>query len=200
MPQLDPFALNEAPRPRLCDRPGCVASGEFRAPKSRSTLNDFYWFCADHIRDYNKAWNYCAGMTAAEIEAEIRQDTVWRRPTWPLGGFGGPRRWQDLRGARVHDGFAGFEADDPAAAEAEEDGDVLRPRPGTAEARAMTLMQLQSPLTLTQLKARYKELVKQLHPDANGGDKLAEERLKDINEAYSTLKKAVRPNGLGGHP
>ncbi|MGE4220941.1 MAG: J domain-containing protein [Alphaproteobacteria bacterium] len=198
MPRFDPFALNEAPRARPCDRPGCPETGEFRAPKSRDSLNEFFWFCTDHIRDYNKAWNYCAGMSAAQIEAEIRQDTVWRRPTWPLGNFGRPGRWQDIRHARFHDGFAEFDLDEPL--EGEEDGDAVRPRPGTPEARAMKLMQLESPLTLTQLKARYKELVKQLHPDANGGDKLAEERLKDINEAYSTLKKAVRPNGLGGHP
>ncbi len=55
----------------------------------------------------------------------------------------------------------------------------------------MDIMDLNAPLTLTGLKARYKELVKQHHPDANGGDKLAEERLKEINEAYSTLKKAL---------
>ncbi|MFO1060844.1 MAG: DnaJ domain-containing protein, partial [Dongiaceae bacterium] len=38
---------------------------------------------------------------------------------------------------------------------------------------------------------RYKSLVKRLHPDANGGDKAAEERLKHINLAYSTLKNST---------
>ena len=95
-PRFDPFALNEAPRVRHCDHPGCVAAGEFRAPKSRSTLDEFFWFCTDHVRDYNKSWNYCAGMSAAEIEAEIRRDTVWRRPTWPLGG-GTAARWRFRR-------------------------------------------------------------------------------------------------------
>jgi curved DNA-binding protein CbpA len=55
----------------------------------------------------------------------------------------------------------------------------------------MDIMDLDAPLNLTGLKTRYKELVKLHHPDANGGDKLAEERLKEINEAYSTLKKAL---------
>ena len=63
--------------------------------------------------------------------------------------------------------------------------------PSSPEARAMDIMDLDAPLTLTGLKARYKELVKLHHPDANGGDKLAEERLKEINEANSTLKKAL---------
>ena len=52
-------------------------------------------------------------------------------------------------------------------------------------------MDFEPPLNLTSLKARYKELVKLNHPDANGGDKMAEERLKDINEAYATLKKLL---------
>ena len=38
------------------------------------------------------------------------------------------------------------------------------------------------------LKARYKVLVKLHHPDAHGGDKAAEEKLKIINQAYATLK------------
>ena len=39
-----------------------------------------------------------------------------------------------------------------------------------------------------RLKARYIALVKEHHPDAHGGDKVAEEKLKIINQAYATLK------------
>ena len=42
---------------------------------------------------------------------------------------------------------------------------------------------------------RYIELVKRLHPDANGGDKTAEDRLKLVNQAYTTLKTGVGPPG-----
>ena len=59
------------------------------------------------------------------------------------------------------------------------------------ELHAMRTMALKPPLTLTRLKARYKELVKELHPDANGGDRAAEDRLKEINEAYATLKQRL---------
>ena len=38
------------------------------------------------------------------------------------------------------------------------------------------------------LKARYKELAKRHHPDANGGDKASEERLKLINLAYAAIR------------
>ena len=67
-------------------------TGEFRAPRSRASLDLFYWFCLEHVRVYNSAWNYYAGMSAHEIEREIRNDTVWLRtlPSTPRGTA--PRR------------------------------------------------------------------------------------------------------------
>ena len=73
----------------LCDHPNCTAPANHRAPKARSQLTDYYWFCLDHIREYNRSWNYCAGLTDTQVETEIRNDTVWRRPSWPLGGQDG---------------------------------------------------------------------------------------------------------------
>ena len=69
---------------RHCEHPGCEMPGEHRAPKDRS-LSDYWWFCLDHVRDYNRAWNYYAGMSEPEIELHLRNDTCWQRPTWPLG-------------------------------------------------------------------------------------------------------------------
>ena len=73
------------PALQRCEHAGCQAEGLYRAPKSRERMNDYYWFCLDHVRDYNRAWDYYAGMTPVEIEAIVRRDTVWERPTWPLG-------------------------------------------------------------------------------------------------------------------
>ena len=178
---------------RLCDRPDCGEPGHYRAPKGRDRLEDFHWFCIDHVREYNKAWNYYANMSMDEVEAETRSDTTWQRPTWPLGARAGghPRH---ARGAPpIHDGFDYFGGGSEGAAQARRNGHARAAgfHPSSPEARAMELMALEAPLNLTGLKARYKELVKLHHPDANGGDKLAEERLKEIIEANSTLKKAL---------
>ena len=91
----------------MCEWPGCTAEGEHRAPQARDRLDQYRWFCLDHVREYNRNWDYYRGMTQTEIEADLRRDTVWQRPTWPLGG-GRQRRpnW------RIHDGF-GFFTDDP---------------------------------------------------------------------------------------
>jgi hypothetical protein len=171
--------------PRLCDHPGCTAGGDHRAPRSRDRLDAFFWFCLDHVRAYNAQWNYYAGMSAAEIEAEIRNDTVWQRPTWPMSSRIGIHI-----GARLRDfGLFGF---------TEEDGEVReRPRKGppTEQEQALAVFDLTPPFTRDGLKARYKALVKLHHPDAHGGDRAAEERLKVINQAYSTLKTSYFPSG-----
>src|SRR5665213_174971 len=165
---------------RHCEHPGCGASGEDRAPRSRADLQQYYWFCLDHVRTYNAAWNYYAGMSADEIEREIRRDTVWQRPSWPLGARVGFRY-----NARLGDhGMFGFDEEGERVAGAKHQ----QHHPTTPEGQALAVFDLQLPVTLPGLKARYKELVKLNHPDAHGGDKDAEERLKIINQAYSMLK------------
>ena len=178
---------------RHCDQPDCSEPGYYRAPKGRDRLDEYYWFCLDHVREYNRAWNYYAGMSVDEVEADTRRDTTWQRPTWPLGARGGGRPHHARGTTSIHDGFGYFTGDDEGEARQRHNGHARAAgfHPSSPEARAMEIMELDAPLTLTGLKARYKELVKLHHPDANGGDKLAEERLKDINEANSTLKKAL---------
>lgn len=179
---------NRAPV-RSCDQPGCGGPGEFRAPKSRDRLDEFHWFCIDHVREYNKAWNYYAGMSQQEVEHETRCDTTWRRPSWPLGARSGGVRGLAGRVADLIDGFGLFGGARRPAPGGTPNGHLTGIHPTSPEARALAIFDLEAPLNLTRLKARYKELVKRHHPDANGGDKLAEERLKDINQAYATLKK-----------
>ena len=185
---LDPVFVPEPETPaRSCDHPGCAAGGEFRAPKSRLDLRDYYWFCLDHVRAYNTAWNYYAGMSDREIEAEIRRDTVWQRPSWRLGDRHGPgyaERIRDYFG--MLSGSAGGSSD-RRRGNGDRAPDAER-RALSAREQALSVFEIEPPFTQTSLKARYKTLVKLHHPDAHGGDKAAEEKLKVINQAYATLK------------
>jgi hypothetical protein len=171
----------EAPG-RSCDVPGCGAAGEYRAPKSRRRLRDYWWFCLEHVRTYNAAWDFYKGMTPAQIEAELRADSAWQRPTWPLGHLG----------ARVDEGRQGdllyifhtWRCGAPS-----EDRRHRKRREAPPDMREpLATLGLGWPLTLSELKSRYKQLAKQHHPDANNGSLEAEERLKVINLAYATLR------------
>ncbi len=197
---IDPlFVAEPAPPARLCEHPGCECGGEFRAPRSRLELDRYYWFCLEHVRAYNLAWNYYAGMSEPEIESEIRRDTVWQRPSWKLGERHGPipgvrdpfgfytGNEHDGDGRRTN-GHAGGHTSGRANGHAGGPAGEAAMRAASARAQAIAVFDLEPPLTPVRLKARYKTLVKEHHPDAHGGDKAAEEKLKIINQAYATLK------------
>lgn len=199
-----PFRHGPRAQARPCDHPECAEAGEHRAPKSPHRLREYFWFCKPHVREYNAAWDYCAGMGVDEIEHMRRDAACWGRPTWPLGLQIGARRAR----AGVHDGFDFFDAEGGAKSGDERDDFARRtePRPDEGpEAHAMRVLGLSPPLSLTALKGRYKELAKQLHPDVRGEHmdaeerRLAEDRLKEINRAYGVLRRSLdgapRPAG-----
>jgi len=158
--------------------PGCLAAGEYRAPKSRTSLTDYHWFCLAHVRAYNAAWDFYKGMSPGQIEAQLRADTGWQRPTWPLGRLGSGYPDDDA----LHDPLGVLER---GRARRSAGGPPVAP----AELREpLSTLGLPWPTTLDEVKARYKALAKRHHPDANGGSRAAEERLKTINLAYATLR------------
>jgi hypothetical protein len=185
---LDPVLAAETDTPvRTCDHPGCLAAGDFRAPKSRLQLQDYYWFCLEHVRTYNAAWNYYAGMSDGEVESEIRHDTVWQRPSWRLGARHSPgyaARIRDYLGVFSEGLGRSRDSDQRSGRPASE----AAQRALSAREQALAVFEIEPPFTPVRLKARYKTLVKLHHPDAHGGDKVAEEKLKIINQAYATLK------------
>jgi len=184
---VDPVFPAEPEAPvRPCDHLGCEGGGEFRAPRSRLELDRYFWFCLEHVRAYNAAWNYYAGMSESEIEAHIRQDTVWQRPTWKLGQRHTPF------GERARDPF-GFRneyqnGDANGHSHNGHGGSERVARAASVREQALAVFDIEPPFTAVRLKARYKVLVKEHHPDSHGGDKAAEEKLKIINQAYATLK------------
>lgn len=164
---------------RICDHPDCDLAGTFRAPRDRSLEREYYWFCLEHIRAFNKAWDYFAGMDRYEIERFQRDAVTWHRPTWPIG-------------TNPYARAAAGEFDDPfdfsaASAFGANGHTSAAAAPTGEEAKALSALDLEPGPSLQQIKTRYKQLVKKYHPDANGGDAAAEERLKHINRAYAYL-------------
>ncbi len=176
---------------RRCDQPGCAQGGEYRAPQSRDS-DAHYWFCLDHVRQYNAAWDFFSGMSADEIERYVRANATGQRPTWRIG----TKASFDLPDFFVLDDL-GLLGELKAAAQARRkkaNGNGGGGAKSNADPRwraAFMTLQLESDASLPQIKARFKQLVKRYHPDANGGDKRAEERLKTIIAAYSYLLGAA---------
>ena len=179
------FETAANPPMRACDHPGCIGVGDFRAPKSRLDLHDYHWFCLEHVRAYNSTWDYYKGMSPGEIEAQLRADTAWQRPSWPLGRLGRTAAWdEELLRDPLHLLAAGRIKRGPAKPQHDMPPELREP---------LATLGLSWPTTLEAVKTRYKELAKRHHPDANGGDRAAEERLKVINLAYAALRSRLVP-------
>ncbi len=168
-------------RTKACDMPGCHQNAEHRAPKDRS-LADHYWFCFEHVREYNAAWDFFSGMHPEEVEAQILNSIYGDRPTWRYDVNGAAaeaiRRatWQSYNFTDEEPPKEAFQKKTTTA------------NPNTPEFEALAIMGLEPPVTLQDIKTRYKELAKKHHPDLNHGDKKAEDLLKSINMAYTILK------------
>lgn len=183
------FAARRQPRQRVCEHPGCQEPGEHRAPKDRQ-LSDYQWLCLEHVREFNRRWNFFDGLNDAQVEDHIRQDTYWQRPTWKMGRNGASTRSD---GPDINDPFNVYRDHvGPGAADArrrwqQHQQDRRAPKAESPEDKALQVMGLDWPLEKETLRSRYLTLVKQHHPDVNQGDKDAEDRLKEINAAYRLL-------------
>ena len=175
---------------KKCDSPKCNQKGEYRAPKSRVMLNKYFYFCLDHIKEYNKSWDFYKGMSVEQIENSMRSDTFWDRPSWPLkSSF-----------KNVFDEFNEYvedfvKTDDDKIRDSYFKNKIVDENLTMEEAKALKELDLKMPISLEKIKKNYKKLVKIFHPDVNGNNKDAEERFKQINESYKLLlKKFMKKN------
>ncbi len=155
-----------------CEWEGCEESGAYPAPASPKRLRERRYFCLEHVRAYNRAWNYYANMTPEQMEQHRRRDTAWQRPTWPFSrGNMGQRQTADT---------------------SRNDGKWQRMPVTAEERRAAKELDLDLPYTEDSLKSCYRVLAKAAHPDLNPDEPNAEERFKRLREAYMTLLQPMR--------
>lgn len=179
-----------APKLRGCEMAGCSDAGTHRAPKGRNAEGEYYWFCLDHVRQYNKSYNYFSGMNDAAVQAYQKEASLGHRPTWQMGMSGKrPEAAKDHRPS----GFAWRGATDDTFRLFGEGFQARGPEPErrrvrNMEAKSLHTLGLDLTASAAEVKARYKMLVKRHHPDANGGDRSLEDRLREIIQAYSYLK------------
>lgn len=181
----DAEAPSSEPGDRPCDHIGCQRAGLHRAPKGRDRGNEFWHFCTAHAADYNRRWNYFEGMSDTELADYQKREETGHRPTWTfrsgrLDRFSAAMR--GFKGGRTADPFGVF-GGEPASAPAQ-----ARRRLTRLQSLALEAMSLEENATGPQIRTRYAELVKRWHPDANGGDRGAEENLQRVLRAYQTLK------------
>lgn len=189
--------LHLKPGEKPCQWPDCRKAATARAPKSRERLNDFYDFCQAHAGEYNKGWNFYAGMNEAQIRAAKENEAMTGgRPTWEMkagknsreaAAFAAKMGTSNTAGAgswRDSYGLFGRRGEQAAPAQAEDR------RVGKIERTALADLDLEPGASKEAIKTAYHGLLKRCHPDHNGGDRGAEAKLVRVIKAWKTLKKA----------
>lgn len=173
------------PKTKPCGIQGCMESGDFRAPKDRS-LDEYYHFCAKHVGDYNRAWNFFDGMSDADVQDQVYKSMFGDRPTWKFTGD------IDLEG-EIHRQANSFYGDaEKVRKKKKEEKKNRNIATNTPEGEALEIMGLTAPITLEEIKVTYKQLAKKHHPDLNRNCPDSEERLKNINMSYTVLRLAYQ--------
>ena len=202
--RIKPHAKPASDEPRVaegpaCQHPGCGQPGLYRAPKGRRHEGEYLRFCLDHVRAYNATYNYFAGMSDDAVVAYQKDAVIGHRPTWSMGvnpdGRHKPdpaaaaRDWDyaDPLGILRTGGLGGAQAKSSQGASRPE---PPRPQRSAPVRRALDVLGLDENADQAAIRSTYKSLVKRFHPDANGGDRSFEERLRDIIRAHDTLRTA----------
>ncbi len=178
-----------------CQWPKCEEPATHRAPKGRLRASEYWQFCLEHVREYNNSYNFFAGMSEDAVAQYQKEAITGHRPTWKMGSIGGKRTAKRGRGE-----FRGSDwpTDDPFSLFGEmgaRGSGPARTAPEgrkifNAQRRALDVLGLEADAKRADIKTRFKTLVKRHHPDANGGDRGSEARLREIIQAYNYLKTA----------
>ena len=163
----------------ICEWGNCNKIGKFKAPAEKDNSKNFKWLCKDHIKLFNKKWNYFNGMSQSEIENFLKSDLTWHRPTQKFGSA--DNFFNILWNNALSDKFKVFEDEkfihiNNNKKLCEKDKDAFK------------IMGLKFNDDWTTIQRKFKTLVKKFHPDKNSGNKVYEDKLKKITLAYSHLK------------
>ena len=162
----------------ICEWKNCRETGSFNAPAEKDNSKNFKWLCDDHIKLFNKSWDYFDGMSEEEIIKFLKSDVTWHRPTQK---FGSPDNFFNiLWNNALNDKFKIFNENKSIG--------VNKRKLCKQDKDAFNVMGLEFSADLLTLQKKFKTLVKKFHPDKHSGNKIYEDRLKKITLAYSHLK------------
>lgn len=170
-----------------CEWPGCEKPGTHQAPKGRGRENERWRYCLDHVREYNQSYNYFSGMSDEEVLRFQKDALTGHRPTWKMG-TGNKGEPGHFYAEGSEDPFVLFrELGGHGSSErvsAKKESRTIR----NAERKAFDTLGLEISASRAEIKAKFHDLVKRHHPDANGGDRSTEDRLIEIIQSYNYLK------------
>ena len=166
----------------ICEWENCNENGDFKAPVEKDNSKNYRWLCEEHIKLFNKSWDYFEGMDQNQIENFLKSDITRHRPTQKIGSS--DNFFNILWNNALNDKFNFFKKEKNINGF---NGKKLSEK----DMSAFRIMGLELNSGWPIIQKKFKTLVKKFHPDKNSGNKEFEDKLKKITLAYSHLKMIV---------
>ena len=167
----------------ICDWNNCKEIGEYKAPLEKDNSKKFRMLCLEHVKEFNKNWNYFSGMDDQQIIDFLKSDMIWHKPTQSFGSSDNFFKvlWNNV----LKDEF-----DNPKI---KSNFNYMNQfKFGQNDIKAFSILGVSVGLKWSKIQEKFKRLVKKFHPDMNSGNKNYEEKLKIITLAYTQLKNTYR--------
>jgi len=180
---------------RPCCKRGCTKEGLYKAPKNPGNLREYYYFCLEHIREYNKSWDYFEGCSEDFLKDYMLKDITGHRPTWPMGNVPGTRKDKPKKAADYFRSafFDPFDLGETifGDAEAERGHSAQKPQEKHDQSLFDACMTLETeyPPKIDSAKLAYKKQIKKNHPDVNRQDPDAEKKIRIIVDAFKVIEQ-----------
>ncbi len=165
----------------ICDWKNCKKIGSYKAPIERDNSRKTRMLCLEHVKIFNKKWNYFQNMSNEEIEFFIKSDLTWHKSTKSFGSS--ENFFNILWNNALEDKLNIFSSTSYK--------EFKRSNLSNNDKDALDIMELKHEAKWDEIQKKFKYLVKKYHPDKNSGNKKFEDKLKKITLAYSQLKMTV---------
>ena len=167
----------------ICDWNNCLEEGSYKAPIEKDNSKKYRMLCLNHIKEFNKNWNYFEGMDDGQIYEFIKSDMTWHKPTQSFSSSDNFFKilWNnalkdELNKYKINGKFDNIE----------------QFKFNHNDVKAFGILGVSIGIKWEKVQEKFKKLVKKYHPDMNLGNKKYEDKLKVITLAYTQLKNTYR--------
>ena len=167
----------------ICDWENCDQIGGYRAPLEKDNSKKYRLLCLEHVKVFNKKWNYFSDMSDQQVEYFIKSDLTWHKATKSFSSSDNFFKvlWNNtLKDELDKDKFKS------------EFNHMRQFKFDHKDIKAFGILGISVGLKWQKIQEKFKVLVKKFHPDMNSGNKKYEEKLKLITLAYTQLKNTYR--------
>ena len=167
----------------ICDWNNCLKEGLYKAPVEKDNSKKYRILCLNHVKEFNKNWNYFEGMNDEQVYEFLKSDMIWHKPTQSFNSSDNFFKilWNNARKDELNKYKINGQLDH-----------MNQFKFNNNDVKAFSILGAQVGIKWEGIQKKFKKLVKKFHPDINAGDKKFEEKLKVITLAYTQLKNTYR--------